>query len=213
MPQLIPAILVHDAVTFAKRLHAVEAFVDLVQIDVLNNTFIERTSWADPAVIAKIETKIGFELHLMTAEPEVVAAQWKKVSNVRRVIFHLEATDDPARVIQAILKLGWKVGIAINPETPLGALELYLDRVEVVLFLGVHPGESGRVFLPETIERLREFSSRAKRPLVGIDGGVNHETIPALKAAGAELFYAGSEIFEKRASPEEAINELKTLIA
>jgi len=179
MPTLIPAILVHDAATFEKRLRAVEPFVDLVQIDVLNNTFIESTSWADPEEIGKMPTDVGFELHLMTAEPEVIAAQWKKVANVRRVIFHLEATDDPARVIQEIEKLGWKVGMAVNPETPLSALELYFDRAEVVLFMGVHPGKSGRVLLPETMERLREFLNRVtalppeKRPQVGIDGGVN----------------------------------------
>lgn len=220
--QIIPALLTDDFETFRSRLKAVEPYFPLVQIDIADGEFVPVKNFADPTSISRIKTSVQYELHLMVAHPLAYIEAWKDAPNVRRVIFHVESKDDPREAIERILFYGFDAGIALNTETKTNAIEPHLDRVETVLFLGVRPGRSGAPFIPETIDKIRNFinvtlslskGNMGQRPKVAVDGGVSHETIPALKAAGAEVFCMSSELFEKHATVGAALAELKELLA
>lgn len=212
---IIPAILAPDKETFAKHLRTAEPFSDIVQIDILDNTFVPYSSWADPDAIKKMGTSLQFELHLMVNDVEKYLTLWSPIQNVRRAIFHLEPfigkEDDAHDLLGTIAFYGWETGLAINPETPAAALEPFLEKINVALFLGVNPGQSGQSLAPEIIEKIRTFkNAHPGMPAIAVDGGVNSATIPPLKKAGADIFCAASAIFNNP-KPETAYKELLQL--
>jgi ribulose-phosphate 3-epimerase len=117
------------------------------------------------------------------------------------IAFHVEATDDPAAVIAAILASGKQVGLALNPETPAGAVHPYLEQVDLVLVMTVHPGFGGQAFLADVLPKLHalaaEIDARGLLVPVAVDGGVNRETIRDAYAAGGEVLVIGSALYEQ----------------
>ncbi|MEK7102119.1 MAG: hypothetical protein AAB579_03345 [Patescibacteria group bacterium] len=214
--KIIPAILANNQSEFEARLRATEAFTDIVQIDVLDNSFVPFTSWADPNVIKKFETPVRFELHLMVEDVEKYLTVWSPIKNVARAIFHIEPflnkKEDAGDLLGTAAFYGWDMGLAINPETPVEALEPFLEKISTVLFLGVTPGQSGQPFKQEVIEKIKAFkAAHPNGPSVAVDGGVNADTIPALKAAGAETFCVASAIFNSP-DPKAAFLSLQKLL-
>lgn len=216
MYKIIPAILVPSKDEFVRRLREAEPFTDRVQLDILDGEFVSFDAFDNPEEIRTISTKLTFDLHLMVRSPMEEIEKWKDIPQVRRVIFHVESLDDPDEadaIIQKIKSNGWKAGIALNPDTPIEIVEPCFPQVEIVLFMGVEPGRSEQTFLPKTMEKIQLLSERTKKPIIAVDGGVNHDTILPLKEAGVAVFYVGSELFEKHSSVEEAMTELKKLLA
>ena len=121
------------------------------------------------------------------------------------VIFHLEADDDPAAVIEAIRAAGKQAGLAINPETPAEAAHPYLDRVDMLLVMTVHPGWGGQPFMTEVLPKLaalrREAEARGLDLPIGVDGGVNLGTIGSAHAAGGDVLVAGQALYASRRRP------------
>lgn len=213
---IIPAILAKDQTEFETRLRAAEAFTDIVQIDILDNTFVPFSSWADPAIIKTLDTPLRFELHLMVEDVEKYLNLWSPIPNVARAIFHVEACngrdDDAGDLLGTIAFYGWDAGLAINPETPIDKIAPFVDKIDTALFLGVNPGQSGQPFQPAVIEKIRAFkAAHPNSPSVAVDGGVNADTIPTLKAAGAETFCVASAIFGA-GDPKATFEKLKSLL-
>lgn len=213
---IVPAILAHTQEEFETRLRVAAACTDVVQIDILDNTFVPFSSWADPAVIKTLDTPLRFELHLMVEDVEKYLNLWSPLPNVARTVFHVEPfegrPDDASDLLGTIAFYGWDAGLALNPETPIAALEPFLEKISVALFLGVDPGQSGQPFKPEVLEKIRAFrAAHPDGPAIAVDGGVNAETIPALKAAGAETFCVASAIFNDP-DPKTAFEKLKNLL-
>jgi ribulose-phosphate 3-epimerase len=115
------------------------------------------------------------------------------------IVFHVEADDDPPRVIEAIERAGKRPGIALNPETPAEAVLPWLDRVDMLLVMTVHPGWGGQAFLAEVLPKMRHLRDEIDRrglPLpIGVDGGVNLETIGSASAAGGTVLVVGSGLY------------------
>ena len=212
---IIPAILAQTQEEFETRLRAAEAFADIAQIDVLDNTFVPFSSWADPAIIKTFNTRLRFELHLMVDDVEKYLNLWSPVTNVARVIFHVEPfigrADDAGDLLGTAAFYGWDTGLAINPETPIDTLEPFVDKITTALFLGVNPGQSGQPFKPEVVEKIKAFRAAHPDKKIAVDGGVNAETIPLLKTAGADVLCVASAIFNA-ADPKAAYDKLITLL-
>lgn len=212
--QIIPAILAKTQKEFIDKLKIAADLNDWAQIDIMDGTFVPQSSWADPEIISRILSqyepakKIKFDLHLMTDNPTLKLPAWSSIENVGRATAHIEAFKNPnaadggvREFIEACKSSGWEAGIALNPETEIGTLKNFLKHIDFVLFLGVHPGASGQKLLdtvPEKIIRFKELclQSKTRCPRIGIDGGVNKNTIKKLEDAGAEYFFAASAIFE-----------------
>jgi ribulose-phosphate 3-epimerase len=170
---------------------------DFVHIDVMDGCFCPQLT-AGPPVIGALHTKLKKDVHLMIDEPlEKVRAYVD--AGAAMLTFHVEASRHPHRVLQA---LGSSVtrGIALNPGTPVSAVEPLLDDAELVLVLAVNPGWGGQRFAPGTERRLaavRELIERSGRSLMlGVDGGVTRDNVGSIAAMGVDLIVAGSAVFD-----------------
>lgn len=215
MFHIIPAILAPDQETFEARLRAAESFADTVQIDILDNTFVPFSSWADPEVIKTLQTPLSYELHLMVADVEKYLTLWSPIKNVTRALFHIEPLvgreNDAHDLLGTMAFYGWETGLAVNPETDASVLEPFVEKINTVLFLGVNPGQSGQAFKPEVVEKIKAFKAAHPTIMVAVDGGVTAETIPALKAAGADVLCVASAIFGAD-DPKAAFLDLQKLL-
>ncbi|TMD16978.1 MAG: ribulose-phosphate 3-epimerase [Chloroflexi bacterium] len=174
-----------------------DAGADFVHIDVMDGCFCPQLT-VGPPVIAALKTRLRKDIHLMIEDPlEKVRAYVEAGADM--LTFHVEAARHPHRVLQA-LGPAVKRGIALNPGTPVTAVEPLLDDLELVLVLAVNPGWGGQRFAPSTERRLaaaRELIERSGRTvMLGVDGGVTRENVGSIAAMGVDLIVAGSAVFD-----------------
>ena len=129
------------------------------------------------------------------------------------VIFHLEADDDPAAVIEAIRAAGKQAGLAINPETPAEAVHPFLDRIDMLLVMTVNPGWGGQPFMTEVLPKLaalrREAEARGLDLPIGVDGGVNLGTIGSAHAAGGDVLVTGQALYASDGDLRPVVDALR----
>lgn len=199
IPLITPAILTDNLATFTEQLQKVHNHFSSVQIDIMDGIFVDNKSFTEREPINNIETEAYFELHLMVKDPITELSQWIDVANVTSVIFHIESDVDAEDCIRHIRKHNWKVGIALNPETPLEKIMPYVPLVDEVLFMTVHPGQQGAPFVPEVLEKIKAFKAQGQDSstfTISVDGGINEQTIKSAVEAGAEKLYIGSAIIQ-----------------
>lgn len=192
--KIIPAILASDFEEFKKCLAKLEGISDLIQIDVMDGDFVENESFLEIEEIIDLKTKANFELHLMVQDPLVEMKKWTHVKNIKGVIFHIESVSNMWECIDFARSNKWKVGIAVNPESPLFIVEKYYPIIDEILFLTVFPGRQGAPFVPEVKNKIKEFIALENRPICAVDGGVTAENIGELKQMGVEVFCIGSAL-------------------
>jgi len=211
---VIPAILVDSFELLNKQIKQVENIFDYAQIDIMDGKFVPTKSfnYTENKNLTEItETKLGFELHLMVKQPLQEIEQWQNNKNVFRVIFHIESQDNPKEIITKIKEKNWKIGIAINPDTPLKKIQPYLDQIDMVLFMTVYPGQQGAPFVPKVGEKIKEFTKIPNHPIIAVDGAVSSKTIQEIKSWGVEIFNVGSALM-KVPDINQAHQELKNYL-
>ena len=189
MSIIIPAILAHKFSDLEKQAKKMENIFDYIQIDVMDGEFVPNKSFEEIGKINDLHLKCKLELHLMVNDPIAEMEKWKDVKNIFRVIFHIETPQDPQTVINYIRGKCWQVGIALNPDTSLSAVEPFLSLADLILFMTVYPGRQGAPFVPQVLEKIKDFVNQhtnqlTQQLLIAVDGGVNKENIAALKNAG-----------------------------
>ncbi len=191
--RVIPAILTDDPQALKIMLQQAETFTDYVQIDIMDGKFVPSRSitWQQ---LADIQITINWEAHLMIEQPEKQLENFKK-AGARKAIFHYEATTNPLQVISMAGKLGLKVGMALNPETPIARILPFADELDSVLFLSVHPGFYGAKFIPEVLNKIGELRQAKPKLNIGIDGGVKESNIAQIAKSGVDEILVGSAIF------------------
>jgi len=208
--KIIPAILTTDPEIFQQQLHQVENLTDLVHIDICDGVFVpEKTG--DPELLRSIQTPVQFELHLMVQNPAQEIERWYNFPNIKRIIFHLEATQIPAASIEHIEAYGFKAGVAVNPETTLEQIGGTGYETDLMFFLAVHPGKQGQTFIPEVLEKIKLFKEKHPDTPVGLDGGIHIPELNILKNLNLDYVVMGSEIFS-HPNPTEHFKELQELI-
>ena len=209
MVAIIPSLLEHTPPALRARLQLVESHhVPLVQLDVADHTFVPSATFFDPDFLNTLQPKVAFEVHLMTRVTPESLNQWRRPW-VKKIIFHLEATAEPRRILQEIRRIGKLAGIAINPETPVAAARPFLSQTDTLLVMGVTPGWGRQQLLPDTVPRLRAARRLHRHGNVEVDGSVNVATIQALAAAGANLMVVGSALTAKNFTQQ--LHRLTTL--
>jgi ribulose-phosphate 3-epimerase len=173
--------------------------VDSIHLDVMDGHFVDNLTMG-PVVVESVrgQSRLPFHSHLMISNPLALAERFAEAGS-DLIVFHVEADDDADAVIAAIERSGRRPGIALNPETPAAAVLPFLDRVDLVLVMTVHPGWGGQPFMTEVLPKLRELRDELDRRgsgvAIGVDGGVNLETIGDAHAAGGDVLVAGSALY------------------
>ena len=201
-PQISASVLTADFAVLGEEVRrAAVAGVDSIHLDVMDGHFVESIT-IGPAVAAAIHPHVNgipVHSHLMVSQPlRHVSAFADAGSDL--IVFHVEADDDPDEVIAAVRATGRRVGLALNPETDAAAVRPYLPRIDLLLVMTVHPGRGGQTFLVEVLPKMRalrdEIDDRGLAVPIGVDGGVNLETIAAAHAAGGEVLVVGSALYD-----------------
>lgn len=206
--RVVPAILTDDPKALENMLHQSETFTDYVQIDIMDGKFVPSSS-ITAEHLAALKTKLGWEAHLMVVHPEVCLEDFQK-AGAQKVVFHYEATDSPQELIVLARNLGLKVGMAVNPETPISAVLPLAGELDGILFLSVHPGFYGAKFLPEVLDKLKEFRNSGYTAEIGIDGGIKESNIVRIAQSGADVIFVGSAIF-LQPEPGKSFRHLQAL--
>ncbi len=211
---IIPAILEKNFADFEDKAKQL-SFAPLIQIDIMDGVFVSGKSFEEIEKINSLDLKNEWELHLMVSHPLKEIEKWKVVSNIKRIIFHIESEDNPLDVIKTIKQYGYEVGVAINPETRKHEILPYLNDIDEILFLTVHPGNQGAAFVPEVKDNIVEIKNileiKQKDLLIAADGAINKNNIQELKQWGVNNFCVGSAILGT-ADYQKAYKELNELI-
>lgn len=192
-----PTILVATSQQFEERVRAIKPFFTRAQIDVLNNTLVAGTSFADPAYVDSLSTLLTFEVDLMVNLDEYDLAQWNRPW-VDMIAVHVEAADDLKPSIETIQSWNKKAFVAINLETDIETLDPYLGSADGVLFMAVEPGRSGNPFKYDVVERILRFRETHDAIAIEVDGGISNQTLPPLLAAGVTRIAVGSYLENKK---------------
>ena len=178
-----------------------DAGADMIHFDVMDGRFVDNLSFGLPVLESLRRALPGayMDVHLMISHPLAYAPRFA-AAGADCVTFHAEAEDGIDDTIAAIHAAGCKAGLAVNPATPAEAVLPFLDRLELLLVMGVTPGYGGQAFQPSALNKLRllraECGRRGLTPWLSVDGGVKaSDTGPACVRAGASLLVAGSAVF------------------
>lgn len=208
--QIIPSILESTFDGFVSKLKKVEAFFPFVQIDVMDGKFVEAKSFAEVERVKEIETNLRYELHLMVQDPIAEMEKWKDNTKVFRVIFPIE-DGDPSEAIAYARAGGWQVGLVLNPDTKLSAVEPYFALVDLILFMTVYPGKQGQPFVNSVKEKIAQFNKLPTRPLGAVDGAVNKTNVHELQALGVDIVYPGSALCGA-SDVKKALHEMQEIL-
>lgn len=217
MIEFAPSILAADFSRLGEQVRGcLEAGITRIHMDVMDGQFVPNITFGPLVVEALRPLADSFgailETHLMIIQPERYLADFVR-AGADLVLVHVETCPHLHRTIQNIHQLGVKVGVVINPATPLVTLEEILPDVDQILLMTVNPGFGGQELIPATLDKI----ARLRRILVErnlshipieVDGGVNRDTIGSIAKAGADIFVAGSAVFNPRASIAENLKSL-----
>ena len=216
MYKLLPSILSANFANLENDLMCItNAGVTEVHIDVMDGTFVPSISLGFPVITSMRKvSNLFFDVHLMVDEPVRYIEEVVK-SGADRIGIHVESSKHLHRTIQLIRSYGKEVCVVLNPATPLSVLEYILNEVDVVLLMTVNPGFGGQDYIPNMTQKIKDLknmiSERNISVQIAVDGGVKLNNIQEMAVAGAELFVAGSSIFN--GNTIESIQQFQSLLS
>ena len=182
-----------------------------IHIDVMDNQFVPNLTIGPPVVksLRKYTDKF-LDVHMMVVNPEKLVEPFAK-AGADGITFHVEATENPNKVIDLIRSTGKQVGISLKPGTSLTTIEPYLEKVDLVLIMSVEPGFGGQGYLSDSSERIKQLKLRLNemcldRVIIEVDGGVKLNNMKEIVEAGADVLVAGSAVFGEQ-DPVQTIKD------
>lgn len=217
MAVIVPSILSADFARLGEQVREAEAGgADRIQIDVMDGRFVPNIT-VGPLVVEAVRrsTSLPLEAHLMIVEPERYVEDFSS-AGADIIIVHQEVSPHLHRTVEQIKRLGKRAGVALNPATPLAAVQEILDDVDLVLVMTVDPGFGGQEFIQSMlpkIERLRAMmSGRNLGCDLEVDGGIHAQTAPLAVRAGANVLVAGSAVYGDPEGVAAGLAKLRTAI-
>jgi ribulose-phosphate 3-epimerase len=204
-PNLSVGMLTADLLCLGDELGALdEAGVNAVHVDAMDGVFCPQATFGPPLVRALPDRFIK-DVHLMVDEPlEKVGAYVDAGADI--LTFHVESTRHPHRVLQSLTGTGVVRGVALNPGTPVAAVEPLLDELELILILGVNPGWGGQSFIASSEARIAEVRTLVERrtTVIAVDGGITKANVQHVASLGVDLIVTGSAVYDGKAPAENA---------
>ena len=211
--QIAPSLLSADFAALGEAIAKAErAGADLIHVDVMDGHFVPNITIGPPVVKSlKRVSRLPLDVHLMIEQPDRYIEAFV-AAGAASVTVHAEAVVHLHRTVHFIKSLGAKAGVALNPATPVTALEEIAGDLDYVLVMTVNPGFGGQTFIPRSeskVRAVRAMLDRAgSRAPIEVDGGIDVRTAPRIVAAGADVLVAGNAVFGSP-DPERAIRELR----
>ncbi len=212
-----PSILSASPLFFGRDIEAVEkAGADWHHVDVMDGHFVPNLTFGPPLIkeLKKV-SKIPLDVHIMVSNPDDVAMSYID-AGADLLVFHIEAAKDAKNLINAIRAKGVKVGVALNPATPIESVYEVAPLLDVIMLMSVNPGFGGQSFIENSVARVKALhdwlvaKQLDRKVRIEVDGGINEETGRRVVEAGASILVAGTFVY-KAADQKHAINLLKTL--
>jgi len=214
---IAPSIIAADFAHIADEVVACEAAgADWFHVDVMDGHFVP-TITIGPLFTESLKRVVNLPLdvHLMISEPEKHIEDFAR-AGANNITVHVETCENLPRIVERIKSLGCTAGVTLNPATPASALDSALPLVDLVLVMSVVPGYSGQKFMPEMIAKVEEIRTKLnalRSPAhLEVDGGMNAETIPLMKKAGANAFVTGNAAFKHPQGSGVGVKMLKAII-
>ena len=212
------SILSADFTRLGEEIAACEsAGADWLHVDVMDGHFVPNITMG-PFIVQHCRrvTKLPLDVHLMIEKPERYIEAFAK-AGASGLTVHGETCPDLFNTLKQIKSLGCWAGVVLNPATPASAIEPFLGEADLVLVMSVNPGYSGQKFMPETISKVAEIRKQLdmlnSSAWLEVDGGIDHETLPLMKKAGATAFVAATAVFKHPGGAPAGIKVLRAAIA
>jgi ribulose-phosphate 3-epimerase len=212
--KLAPSILSADFSRLGEQVAEVaKAGADYIHVDVMDGHFVPNITIGAPVVASlRSWTDIPLDVHLMIERPEAHISQFVE-AGADIITVHVEAATHLHRLVEAIKDLGVRVGVSLNPATPISSLDEVLPLLDLVLVMTVNPGFGGQTFISSMmgkISRLRKvLDDRKVKAELEVDGGITTSIAPKVAEAGAEVLVAGAAIFGSKQGAGKALREMK----
>lgn len=215
---LAPSILSVDFLKLGQELAACEtAGADWIHVDIMDGAFVPNIT-VGPMIVEACRrgTRLPLDVHLMIEQPERHIESFVK-AGADRLTVHVEACPNLHSTLQFIQSLGVKAGVTLKPSTPAAMLQPVLSTVDLVLVMTVNPGFGGQTFIPEMLPKVAELRRMldeiGSSAWLEVDGGVSEQTIPGLKAAGANVFVSGTSVFKHPDGTAAGVRALRAVLA
>lgn len=204
MIEIIPAILEKKWVEIEKKIKIVGEFAAIIQIDIADGVFVNEESWRNSD---DLKNGINFEIDMMISEPEKSISDWIN-TGAKRLVIHIESTQNLESIIRLCKKAGVEVGVALNIETPNEVLDKWINQINSVQFMGIAKiGFQGQSFDNKVLDKIKDFRAKYSDVVISVDGGVNFNSANLLKRAGANRLIVGSCIWNSD-NPKETFKKL-----
>lgn len=212
--KIVPSLLSADFTQLGLQVSECEyAGAEWLHLDVMDGRFVPNITFG-PMIVEAVRrvTRLPLDVHLMIIEPERYVEDFVK-AGADHVTVHVEASPHLHRTLQRIRELGAKAGIALNPHTPISAIEEVLESADIVLVMTVNPGFGGQRLIEPTLDKIRHLADLATRRglsfEIGADGGINRETTRRTVDSGATYLVAGNAIFRDPTGIAGALDSLR----
>ena len=215
--KISPSILSADFSQLGNEIKRLEkGGADLIHVDVMDGHFVPNLTIGPPVIKSlRKYSSLPFDVHLMISPVHKYIKDYAD-AGADIITIHPESTDDLESSIKLIKKLNKKVGLSLNPDTQINAIEKFLHQIDLVLIMSVHPGFGGQKFIPEVIEKIKKLKNiKSKENLkfdIEVDGGINFDNSKLVIKAGANILVSGTTIFKNNnGNIKENIKTLKSI--
>lgn len=208
MIEIIPGILEKEWKEIERKIELVSPFAKTLHIDIIDGKFAPNLTFLDPEPFVKYKDRFLLELHMMVEEPINYLKPYAK-AGFKRFLGHVEKMSDQVEFVAQGQLLG-EVGLAIDGNTSVDAIQVSLSDLDVLLVMTINAGFSGQEFMPEKLEKVKDFRERTTIP-IEVDGGINDQTITQAKSRGVTRFVATSFIFDSE-NPQAQYQKLQSCL-